>query len=1003
MSSEKSSGFKDSLNLPRTDLDIVNNHKKTDLQVLGFWKTEKIYQNIFHKDFFSKQRHEQFILHWGPPYTNGHIHIGHVLTEVLKDLVVKSKQKAGYSIHFKTGWDCHGLPIEKKVATELGLTKEQIFQDPATFRAACRKYSQGWIEVQKEEFARLGIIADFENYYSTMSPKYESTIMNCFAELVDQGYILQRHKSISWCSSCATVLATAEIEYKDRKDPSIYIKFALTSDSKELLKTRLNLENLEVPINFLVWTTTPWTIPLNKALAVHPTAEYAIVSCDGELLIIANGLVSKLASKFSKEFNVVRTFIGQDVFVGFKARHIVDDSEEVPVLFDAEGITLDDGTAIVHVAPGCGPNDYLIGIKNNIEIYCPINSDSRYTSEVKLAGLVGLSVTEGQGFVMKYLMEAGKLYFKENITHSYPHCWRCHEGIIFRATKQWFCNLGHKNLQQEVLSEIQKIEFIPTWGKSRFESFIGNRSEWCISRQRAWGVPIVAIKCQECGDAHTDKKLVNFVAQRVEIEGIECWDNISIEDMIAANVFDANKKCKTCNSSSWIKEQDILDVWFDSGVSHTAVLKNESASLLPADIYLEGSDQHRGWFNSSIFTSVALNKERSMNTILTHGFVLDQSRDKMSKSKGNVLAPDILLEQYGADVVRAWVATSAYEADVMISQDIFKNCAEVCRKIRNTCRFMLSNLFDVNRKELIENNYLETYDWSSLSYLDRNILLKLLATITKNDKSFADYEFTSVMREVSSFCTNDLSAGYFDMVRDTLYVEAADNNLRKSAQITFMVILDYLIHRISPVLSFMAEDLFSSFSQNKMSVFGVTQPKLEMLQFVLEKSSAGIDEKMFEKSFSLLAQMRKTAFEKIERMRESGLVKQSLEVKLELVFQKDSGEEKTLNSFFQAGLNTENSISLLKRFFGVSQVLIKSEDINFKPKVIVSVFEKIKSFFGFELPANDLLVEEKTAVIGWELFADKADGVKCPRCWQWEICKPEVDLCQRCQEIINKK
>lgn len=986
MNKDTAPSFKDTLNLPQTDLSIKNNHKVRDEELINIWKSGDIYQKQFLNNPNGEKR---FVFHWGPPYTNGHIHMGHVLSETLDDIVVKQKQKSGYKVHFKLGWDCHGMPIEVKVAANLGLSKDEIAKDPVAFKKECRKYAQEWIEVQREEFRRLGYIGDFENYYSTMSPKYEAKTLESLGMLVDKGFIRQRHKTISWCTDCATALASAEIEYKDRKDPSIFVKFELTDESKLQLHEKLGKEfDASKNVSCLVWTTTPWTLPLNRALILHPEAQYSLVEVDGEYLILAAGLVEKLAAKFKKDLNVVKIFAALPNLEGFTAKHILTPGKTVPFVFEKEMVSLDDGTAIIHCAPGAGPEDYLIGLKYDLEVYSPVTPDGHYSGEMDLPDLVGVSLKDALGKVLSKLLDAGSLFHKESINHSYAHCWRCKNGLIYRATKQWFCNLAHDGLQQKALDAVQKIDFVPAWGKTRFESFIGNRAEWCISRQRFWGVPIVAVKCADCGEGVTNKTLVDFVASKVEVEGIEYWDGVTVEQLRDAGLVEPNSPCSVCNSSAEkILERDILDVWFDSGTSHTAVLKAESEDLYPADMILEGSDQHRGWFQSSVLTSVAMYGKPSMKKIVTHGYILDANREKMSKSQGNVLAPQSLIDLYGADVIRCWVASSDFVNDVTISTDIFKNCAEMVRKIRNTCRFMLSNIFDVDRKVLLSRNYLQTYDWSEIGLLDRSILVKLVELVKKVDVAYEKLEFTTVMREINAFCTSELSAGYFDMVRETLYVDRPGSKIRHSVQMTFVVLMDFLLHRISPILCFMAEDVYGYFAQDSKSIWEVAQPDVSDLESLLQKCSVGLDEDLFEKSINILGTIRKSSFEKIERLREEGVVKNQLGAKVVVGLVNNSGPANILLAFFQALENKEPRDHFLKRWLGVSQVELAFVD---QPKQDASfvVYSQVRDLTN--------VVAEQIKV---EAFV--AQGQKCPRCWQIQFGDRDQGLCEKCFEIVG--
>ncbi len=975
MLADKEKSFKDTLNLPKSDFPITYN-KNTDAEIINIWQTKNIYHSTFsYKANFSKNK-PLFVLHWGPPYANGSLHLGHVLTGSLKDFVVKSKFKAGYAVDFRYGVDCHGMPIEIKVAEQLGLSKDQIAKSPASFKTECRKYAQGWSEIQTSEHRNLGIIGDYENHYATMSFDYEASIVRSFGDMFQKGFIKRKKKSVPWCPSCATVLAISEIEYNDRKDPSIFVKFDLTEKSKADILSNLKMSDLaDHRISFLVWTTTPWTIPLNKGLIFNPNSDYAIVQCedDNELLIMGASSVEKIENKSNKKLKKLISFpasILKDVY----AKHIMNIPELIPVVFD-QMVGLDDGTAIVHCAPGCGPEDYLVGIKNNLEIYSPITENGCYSSQANVEEIKGMSVSQGQGWVIKFLADNNKLFLKESINHSYPHCWRCRNGLIFRATKQWFCDLIHNNLQDKVLESIENIEFIPSWGKARFRSFIGNRNEWCISRQRYWGVPIVALKCLDCDEAFTNNNLMDYVAKNFESYGLEFWDNISIEELKKSSVVPNDLKCNECSSQNFIKETDILDVWFDSGTSHIPVLQNRDPILFPADLYLEGSDQHRGWFQSSVLTSMIIHEKVPMKAILTHGYVVDQNKHKMSKSKGNDLKLADVTKTYCTDIIRLWVASSDYTKDISVSMDIFKATAEMYRKIRNTCRFMLLNLYDVDTTVILQNDYLKNYDWLSLSVLDRYALGKLLTVIKKIDEAYNNFDFTTVVHEINIFCITDLSAGYLDMVKDKLYVSQSDGPERKNTQITLMVILDYLIHRISPIMSFLAEDVYRYFNKTGLSIFEVSQPSSNDLEEIINSWDSFFKTKDLTSSFEVCEKMRSAVFKKIEREREKGIVKLSLESMVNINLDYTHSNAQQILAILDLSKFKEGTTSFLKSWLGVSQVNLNQKQPELETSELEGIF----------------------------ISASKAIGIKCPRCWQWEEPSNEDNLCSRCYEIVSKK
>ncbi|MFH1644453.1 MAG: isoleucine--tRNA ligase, partial [bacterium] len=610
--------YQSTLNLPKTDFSQRANAQEKEPEVIKRWEKE----NLYEKTYTENSGKQKYVMHDGPPYANGPIHIGHALNKILKDMVCKTQRMTGKHTPFKPGWDCHGLPIELKVAAELKTDTSKHEFNKKEFKKACRNYAAKWIKVQKEEFKQLGVLADWAHPYITMDPEYEADILKAFAKFIEDGYIERKGKTVPWCASCNTVLAAAEIEYKDRHDPSIYLLFPFDKKDAQEVFPYVMQKNPNLNISFLVWTTTPWTIPLNRAVVLKPLAKYVLLQGKEKdsAFIVGESLADKICQKLGIEKKVLASF-DSGIFNGYKVYHPLVSSRQVPLLLD-EIVSVEEGTACLHTAPGCGPEDYLLGIKNNLEIFSPLSAQGKYTKGIEPTELEGMSVFDAQGWVMKKLDELGRLLHKESVSHSYPHCWRCHKGLIFRATDQWFCNLEKNNLVANSLKATEKIKFIPSWGKDRFQAFINNRTEWCISRQREWGVPIPAIICKGCGYAHLDHKMVNKIAEFVAKEGIEYWDDITPNKLVEDKVIDANFKCPKCGAAldKFEAETDILDVWFDSGVTNYAVLKKFKELGIPCDLYLEGSDQHRGWFQSSLFASMILNDKAPMREILTHGF-----------------------------------------------------------------------------------------------------------------------------------------------------------------------------------------------------------------------------------------------------------------------------------------------------------------------------------------------------------------------------------------------
>lgn len=948
--------FQDTLNLPQTDFSLRANAGEKEPALLARWEAEGLSKEATIKNKGKKK----FILHFGPPYANGHLHMGHALTYILKDIVCKFKRMNGHDVPLVNGWDSHGLPIELKVTSELGIENKRDSVDRVTFKKACRDYVNKWIKVQDHELKDMGIVAAYHRPYITMDPSYEASILRALATFVEKGYIERKGKTVPWCGSCSTVLATAEIEYKDRKDPSCYILFPLETEAAKLIFPFSFEKNPNIAINFLVWTTTPWTIPLNRAVVLNPSATYVLLQGKepNQAFIVAKDLADKVCAEAKIE-KVVLAECDSIVFQGKRAQHPIVPGLTVPVLFD-ESVMISEGTACLHSAPGCGPEDYLLGIKNGLEIFSPLSSDGKYTIGIQPEELVGMPVVDGQIWVIKKLAELGRLFHKATINHSYPHCWRCRNGLMFRATDQWFCDLQKHDLVPNALQEIEKLTFIPDWGKARLYAFISNRTEWCISRQRQWGVPIAALLCQDCGWAFLGADFIRGVAKKVEEQGIEYWDAVTIDGLKKDGILPEGFVCGGCGNSDTQKfrqERDILDVWFDSGVSHDAVLFKDRENLgFPADMYLEGSDQHRGWFQSSLLCSMVLHNQAPMKTILTHGFVVDEQKRKMSKSLGNVIAPSDVINKYSRDILRLWVASADYAGDVVISEKLLQNVAEMYRKIRNTCRFLLSNLYDFDiTKDAIAVD--------KMMALDRYALAQLSSLHEKVMQAYEKYHLAGVVHSLNNYCTNDLSAVYLDILKDRLYVEKADSLQRRSAQTVMYHILHALTQLMAPILSFTAEDLADHYQKgNKTSIH---------LQDIMTPQSSWVMLEETSAQWKMLEELRDAVLKMIEVQREKGVVKHSLEAQVTLFIDPASEQFKLLQAFL-SGLKEESDRFFIDWFI-VSQVTFA------------------KSSTG---------LEQSTA--SWLMgAAEHAAGAKCPRCWHWSVTEHEHHLCERCANVIK--
>lgn len=790
--------WKNTLNLPKTDFPMKASLTEREPQFLSFWEKEKIYEKMLKK----RENAQPFILHDGPPYANGPIHLGTALNKILKDIIVKSKTMLGFYAPFVPGWDCHGLPIEINVEKELKIKKGEL--PPLMVREACRKYAERFINIQREEFKRLGVFGRWETPYLTMSFSYESTIAREFLRFLETGQVYRKKKPVFWCPTCVTALAEAEVEYEPHTSPSIYVKFPLREETKKLLENTLNLK-LEKPVFMLIWTTTPWTLPANLALALNPEFDYLLVEWEGAYLILAEGRLSALCAELNCNLPPILARFKPDFLEGYKAKHSLYERDSLIVL--ADFVTLETGTGIVHIAPGHGEEDYHVGLKYGLEVYTPVDTEGRFYQDIPLVG--GLSLEEANIVILEELKKKKLLLKADKISHSYPHCWRCKKPVIFRAEDQWFISMEAKELRKKALESLKNVRFIPYWGRNRLESMLERRPDWCISRQRVWGVPITAFKCRECGEYLRDFKYYEKVISLFEDKGCDLWFEEPVENLLPEGV-----RCPNCGSTSFEKERDILDVWFDSGVSFAGVLEKEKELRFPAHLYLEGSDQHRGWFQSSLLCSVGTREVPPYEMILTHGFVVDGKGRKMSKSLGNVIHPQDLIKKYGAEIVRLWVSAEDYRNDIKISEEILSRLVETYRKIRNTCRFLLGNLYDFNpEKDLIP--------FEKLPPFEKYILYRLSETLKKIRKAYEDFEFHMVTYEINRFCTVELSSLIIDINRDFLYCEAPESFKRRATQTVLYYSLDTLVKVMAPILSFTAEEIWQHlpFPKREPSVF----------------------------------------------------------------------------------------------------------------------------------------------------------------------------------------
>ena len=774
--------YRKTLNLPRTSFPMRAKLPQREPERLARWREMDLYGRIRE----ARKGAPRFILHDGPPYANGSIHVGTALNKILKDIVVKSRTMLGYDSPYVPGWDCHGLPIEHHVDKELGPKKLEM--SIPEIRNACRKYADRFFKVQRDEFIRLGVFGRWDDPYLTMDHAYEAEIATALHGFMLAGYVERGLKPVHWCSECRTALAEAEVEYHDHSSPSITVAFALADDARECLEVAPDDEAAA-----LIWTTTPWTLPANLAIALHPGFEYALVRANGKLWIVAAELLERTASAAGwLDTETVKIFKG-GVLEGSHYLHPLTGREGLFIL--APYVTLEQGTGLVHTAPGHGAEDFVIGAHYGLEPYAPVDDDGRFTSDVK--DWAGLHVHEANEPIVDRLRDLGVLVAFSEVTHSYPHCWRSKNPVIFRATNQWFIRMDQHDLRQRSQDLLRTADWVPRWGEARIDGMVANRPDWCISRQRMWGVPITLLTCKACGAPTIDETVFDHIRRIFLKEGSDAWYVREPDELLPPGY-----SCSGCGATTFIKETDILDVWFDSGVSHLAVCDTDRYGLAwPADLYLEGQDQYRGWFQSSLVAAVGLKGSAPYRQVVTHGFVVDADGHKMSKSVGNVITPDEMLKKYGADILRLWTAMVDFREDIRISDEIMTRNAEAYRKIRNTLRFLLGNLeeFDPAR---------DAVPFEDLRGLDAFMLRSTERLLEETKKAYQSYELTSLSHRIVNFCAVDLSSLYLDINKDRLYCDLPEDPARRATQTVILRIAEILATLLAPVLSFTAEEVW---------------------------------------------------------------------------------------------------------------------------------------------------------------------------------------------------
>jgi isoleucyl-tRNA synthetase len=843
--------YKATLNLPTTTFPMKANLTEREPEILHVWEERRIYQRL--RELRADRR--MWILHDGPPYANGHIHMGHALNKILKDFVVKSRSMMGHNAVFVPGWDCHGLPIEHQVDKELGEGKRAV--GVVEKRRLCREYAARFIDVQREEFRRLGVLGDWDHPYTTMDYRYEAVILRELAKFVGAGGVYRGLKPVHWCPRDRTALAEAEVEYDEHRSPSIYVKFPV-KDAKGIFPV-----NAVEGTSFVIWTTTPWTLPANQAIALNPRLMYLLVKTPVGELILAQDLVAACMDTFGytkDKYQVTGGAWPGTELEGILCQHPWME-KEVPVVL-AEYVSTDRGTGVVHTAPGHGAEDYETGMRYGLKVENPVDDEGRFVVALSLFG--GMNVWEANPRIVEELRRRGNLVAEGIVDHSYPHCWRCKNPTIFRATEQWFIAMEENNLRHRGLEEIRKVKWIPPWGEERISNMIMTRPDWCISRQRAWGVPIAAFYCQACRAVLAERHLMERVADFMEREGADVWFLKSAEELLPPGT-----RCPRCDGTQFTKEDDILDVWFDSGVSQAAVLETRPDQHWPAEMYLEGSDQHRGWFHSSLLAAVGTRDRAPYKEVLTHGFVVDGEGRKMSKSMGNVIAPQEVMSTYGAEILRLWVAAEDYRDDVRLSTEILTRLVEGYRRIRNTCRYLLGNLYDFDpQKHLVPP--------AELLEIDRFILHRLQKLTGRLLRAYDRYEFHMLYHALHNFCAVDLSAFYLDILKDRVYTTGAASPERRAAQTTMSLILGSLTRLMAPVLSFTADEVWGYLprhGQEAESVHLAEFPKVD---------ETYVDEALAER-WERLLRVRDEVLRVLEEARKRKVIGNALEAQVEML------------------------------------------------------------------------------------------------------------------------
>ena len=937
--------YKSTLNLPKTSFSMKADLPRREPEMLKRWESMGLY-GLIRK---IRKGAKKFVLHDGPPYANGDIHMGHALNKILKDIVVKYKTMRGLDSPYVPGWDCHGLPVEHQLFKELKKTKHDIEQ--VEFRLKAYDYAMRYVAIQRDEFKRLGVLGSWDRPYLTLATHYEASIIRSFGALVKKGYIYKDLKPVNWCATCETALAEAEVEYEEKASPSVYVKFKLVEGDIQGVRGKGMARGEE--IYFVIWTTTPWTLLANVAIAVHPEYEYAIISAENrekgagarELYILAKELADAAMEKCGiKDYKILKTVKGRELD-GFTCAHPFIDRRSRVVL--AGYVSLEEGTGCVHTAPGHGQEDYLTGKKYDLPVIMPVDSKGRF--DETCGEFSGMNVYKANAAINEKLKSINSLVHEEEVRHSYPHCWRCKKPIIFRATEQYFMNVDHKNLRKALLGSISRdIKWVPAQGMSRISAMVETRPDWCLSRQRYWGVPIAAFRCQNprCKEVLLDAGAIEEVARLVEKDGANTWFSKKTEELLPKNT-----RCRKCGGEKFEKEDDILDVWFESGVSHQAVLKGDKDLDYPCELYLEGSDQHRGWFQSALITSMSIDGMAPYKSVLTHGFVVDGDGRKMSKSEGNVISPQDVMKKYGADILRLWVASSDYSEDVRLSDEILGRLADAYRKIRNTYKYLLSNLYDFDAEK-------DRVGYADLLEIDKWVLSRLSGLIRETGGYYEEYSFHRIFRSVYSFCVTEISSIYLDVLKDRMYTSKANSRERRSGQTAIYEVLVNLLKIMAPIMSFTCDEAWQALARSGK------RESIHLEDWPAEDAYSAWFNGGLENRWARLIEAREKVLMSLEEKRKINEIGSSLEAKVVL-------------STCDEGL-----LAVLKEYEAYLPYLF-----------IVSQVELV----GFKAREKEDLAVSVTV--------ERAGGKKCERCWNYSDSvgsdPSHPTICSRCINTIK--